>query len=157
MNCAQHVQTPAVGQCHQCGRGLCGECLNAYEPPTCPNCVGGLVKEEKSSATKELVVSAILFFFGASIGCEAGKSDPFLGTNAFVSGMVMGYTFAAVPWGWRSLTAITPRVFLFLPLAGWVAYFVIKLSLAVMVGFFVVPFKVWGAVSRMRAARALQT
>lgn len=50
---------------------------------------------------------------------------------------------AALIWvyfGWKALTFITPRVFLIMPLVGWVAYFCIKGLLAVVVGIFVAPY-----------------
>lgn len=45
-------------------------------------------------------------------------------------------------FGWRSLSAITPNIFLFMPLVGWVIYFVIKGFLSVILGVFVAPYHI---------------
>jgi hypothetical protein len=38
------------------------------------------------------------------------------------------YVFSGIVPGWKTLTRITPRVFLFLPIIGWVIYFIINVS-----------------------------
>lgn len=43
-------------------------------------------------------------------------------------------------FGWQALNKITPDIFLFMPIVGWLIYFFVKLLLSVMVGFFVAPF-----------------
>ena len=43
-------------------------------------------------------------------------------------------------FGWQALTKITPKMFVWMSCAGWVAYFVIKAILSVIVGFIVTPF-----------------
>ena len=43
-------------------------------------------------------------------------------------------------FGWKALNKITPDIFLFMPIVGWLIYFFVKLLLSVLVGFFVAPF-----------------
>ena len=43
-------------------------------------------------------------------------------------------------FGWKALNRITPDVFLFMPIGGWIAYFVIKLVLSIVIGIFIAPF-----------------
>lgn len=43
MNCFQHPQKPAVGNCTYCGRGLCQECLSVVESKL--SCRGACQKE----------------------------------------------------------------------------------------------------------------
>jgi TonB family protein len=55
--------------------------------------------------------------------------------------LFFGYFLASIPSGWRALTRITPRVFLILPLAGWVLYYIYKLAASAVIGPFVLPFR----------------
>ena len=41
--------------------------------------------------------------------------------------------------GWKTLSRITPEIFVFMPLGGWLIYFVVKFILSVFVGYFTVP------------------
>lgn len=50
--------------------------------------------------------------------------------------------------GWKSLNAITPEAFLIMPIAGWVAYFVIKGILSIIVGVFVTPYYIAKSISK---------
>ncbi|MDO5671547.1 MAG: hypothetical protein Q4G30_01640 [Actinomycetaceae bacterium] len=84
----------------------------------------------KGKHVKRLVGAGVgylvaLFLFGFS----APMPWPFL----------IALCFAGIPAGWRSLTKITPDVFLFLPLIGWVIYFGVKAVLAVIVGVVALP------------------
>ena len=156
MNCAQHVQIVAVAQCNECGRGLCQECADAYKPPICRSCAGDIATTQKADVRKQFMWSGALFIVGMMIGCNTSQSGP---TPApyppFAMGLLLGYMFAGIPWGWSALTRITPRVFLFLPLGGWVLYFVYKLAAAATIGPFVTPFKVWSLIKQMREANKL--
>lgn len=151
MNCSQHSENPAVASCGSCGRGLCPVCADAYTPPMCAGCATAIITAEKGALIKQLVVSAILLVPGAMFG-NAITSSPGaqLQDPAWVYVALMAYLFAGTPYGWRALSAITPRVFLIMPVMGWVFYFVFKLSASAMVGCFVTPFKVWSAIRALR-------
>ena len=41
-------------------------------------------------------------------------------------------------YGWKALSAITPNIFLIMPIVGWVIYFVVKATLSIVVGIFVI-------------------
>lgn len=51
-------------------------------------------------------------------------------------------------FGWKTLNFITPRIFLIMPLVGWVIYFIIKGILSFLLGFIVAPFQIGAWVSR---------
>lgn len=53
---------------------------------------------------------------------------------AFLFAAVFGY------FGWKSLDKIQPDIFLIMPIAGWVIYFLVKGFIAVIIGMFVTPF-----------------
>ena len=53
---------------------------------------------------------------------------------AIVFAVVLGY------FGWSALSRIQPNIFLFMPIVGWIIYFVVKGLLALIIGTFVAPF-----------------
>lgn len=63
-------------------------------------------------------------------------------TELFASSEYVPVIFAVVFgfFGWKALNKITPSIFLFLPLIGWVIYFVVKGLISVVIGMFVAPF-----------------
>ena len=59
------------------------------------------------------------------------------------STVVLGVTLLACAYfGWRALNRITPQIFLFMSISGWVIYFLIKGLLSIFVGAFVAPFQI---------------
>lgn len=49
------------------------------------------------------------------------------------------YLGASLIAGWKTLTGITPNVFLILPLLGWLFFFIVKFILSIIVGIFMFP------------------
>ena len=45
-------------------------------------------------------------------------------------------------FGWKTLNMITPAFFLWMPLLGWVIYFIVKFFLSMLIGLFVAPFRI---------------
>lgn len=146
MRCSQHPALGIVATCNQCGRGLCGECANKFNIPLCASCSQTALKMEKTEIAKSFVFSAVLVFLGIALSSGAPPSARVLTI----------YMFAGIPWGWRVLTNITPRVFLMMPLVGWAFYFGIKLMLSFWVGSVALPFFVFTRVRRWREVKALQ-
>lgn len=148
MKCFNHINMDAVGQCVDCNKGLCSDCVELYSPPLCRDCM-----LKRTSATKsELVKSCIL----SIIFCIAGFIVVLLGEHNFLMAIAAGYVWGGIPWGWQALNRITPSVFLFLPLIGWVIYFIIKLILSCWVGIVVTPFKIYRLLSEYRNVRSLE-
>ena len=66
--------------------------------------------------------------------------------NSFAVALVV---FAVCAYfGWKALNFITPNIFLIMPLAGWLLYFLIKGIVSFFVGFFVAPFQIGRMVSK---------
>ena len=53
------------------------------------------------------------------------------------------YIGAALVAGWKALNRITPNIFLFLPIIGWVIYFVLKIFLSGVIGVFLLPIRLF--------------
>lgn len=66
-------------------------------------------------------------------------------TDSTVVAMI--YLVAFTYFGWKALNVITPNIFLFMPVIGWVIYFSIKFVLSIIVGMFVAPFQIAKAIS----------
>ena len=51
------------------------------------------------------------------------------------------FSFLFLYWGWKALDRITPQMFVFMPVVGWLIYFAIKGILALFVGMLIGPYK----------------
>lgn len=137
MKCANHPELDAVATCVDCGKGLCSDCSSAYEFPICENCNSGRVAGEKKELMKNIALTILFFIIGGYFAVSSG------GSVNIVAVIVIGYLFAGIPWGWSFLNKITPSIFLFLPLIGWVIYFFIKGILSFFIGFIALPIKLF--------------
>ncbi|MEE1198303.1 MAG: hypothetical protein U0K54_04065 [Acutalibacteraceae bacterium] len=45
-------------------------------------------------------------------------------------------------FGWKALNKITPDIFLFMSITGWIIYFGVKGFLSIFIGVFVAPFQI---------------
>ncbi len=45
-------------------------------------------------------------------------------------------------YGWRALNKITPNIFLWMSIGGWIVYYLIKGFLSFIIGYFVAPFQI---------------
>lgn len=132
MNCYNHPEKVAVASCVDCGKGLCKECASLYQIPICNECNLKRVKNDKGNITKIYLPSILLFILGMLLGI-------FGYNGSYTLGIFFGYLFASVPWGWKIVTFIQPRMFLFLSFFGWVMYFLIKLFISSFVGIIAFP------------------
>jgi hypothetical protein len=132
MNCFNHANDAAVATCADCGKGLCKECASLYTFPICNECNSNRVKADKKLIMTKYVPSAIGFI----VGMLFMTSMP---GNSLFSSLSIGYIFAAIPWGWKIISFIQPKMFLFLSFLGWVIYALIKATLAGFVGVVAMP------------------
>lgn len=130
MKCAYHIERDAVATCSVCGRGLCQECANKINPPQCLGCFADGLEGQKKEIIKSLVVAAIIAVVVFIIAKDEGAEVP------------ASLLFALAPFGWIALNKITPSFFLFMPIIGWIIYFVFKLFISIMVGMVALPYKV---------------
>ncbi|MBN1250734.1 MAG: hypothetical protein JXR51_10495 [Bacteroidales bacterium] len=59
------------------------------------------------------------------------------------------YVYSGLVSGWYTLNRITPQVFLFLPLLGWIIYFIAKLFLSFAVGFVMLPVRTFRNIKKI--------
>ncbi|MEA4808710.1 hypothetical protein SDC9_32306 [bioreactor metagenome] len=157
MNCYEHPIQPAVAQCPDCGKGLCAECASVYSIPICKSCNRKRISAEKSGIIKELLLTfgiGILLAVPFARWTNEGLSFDLV-YNVISYGIPI-YVFSGIVPGWKTLTNLTPRVFLFLPIIGWVIYFIIKLCLSICIGLVMLPVRTVRNISRLIALQKIK-
>ena len=124
--------------CRPLQHQLCCDCVNAY---------GAKLKADK----RKLLIRTGVIFGTVLILCLASGYFPF-----YVA-LVLAYALAGLPCGWHALSAIQPRMFLFLPIIGWVIYFVIKFFLSYCVGLVAMSVQIVKAFKAARTADHVAT
>lgn len=132
MKCYYHEERDSVGRCTECGKELCKECVDIYNPPLCTDCAAQISKEHKYDLIKRILTSILCviggFFLYAIFGAELMPSVPL---------PVMLLLFAGLPYGWDLLDKSSSNVFVLLPGIGWLIYMAFKLALAFCIGWIV--------------------
>lgn len=141
MKCYNHNDRDAVSTCLDCGKGLCSDCTAKYNPPICDQCQLTRISNYKTELIKNAVIMTVLFLFG--LFSDGGS-------------IVIALALAGMPWGWSFLNKLTPNVFLFMPIIGWVIYFSIKLALSMLIGIFVAPFQIYKLYNGFKQTQRLE-
>jgi len=91
MKCYIHPGRDAVATCSSCGKGLCSECAEKYQVPTCQPCTESInqqvIAERKKPIVMTAIVAAISLFIGFSTYSDARAL-------LFTWGILGAY------WGW---------------------------------------------------------
>ena len=145
MKCYLHTEEEIVAQCQACTRGLCSECSEQFQSPTCHNCEIEQNRQYRSILIRKLLISGGLFFLIFTSMLNDHKNH-----QPALFCFLVAYAAASVPWGWSVLNRITPNVFLILPFFGWLIYFGVKFYIAGMVGFFIAPFRIYKSIQEIR-------
>jgi len=143
MNCYNHPTQVAVAQCQDCGKGLCSVCATTYSIPICNFCNKSRIRAERGQIMKELLFTLI---FGVGLAYLFGEVIFFKGASFSLKTtvgyyIIYTYLFAGIVSGWKTLTSITPRMFLVLPVIGWLVYFVLKFCLSAVIGIVMLPIR----------------
>lgn len=141
MNCFYHRETEAAAACNNCGRPLCRHCASLYKMPLCAECAKAEV-EALQEDIKKLTVTGIVIGVASLIGLLISGVGNGNG-HMLLLAIPTAYIAGSIPFGWRTLTSITPKMFVFLPLLGWVIYFVIKFYIALLIGWVACPIKIY--------------
>lgn len=146
MKCSSHYDLDAVSQCVDCGKALCPECTNKFSFPVCSSCNLARIQLDKKFFKKNIILMVVFFFVGF-----------FWDDNlSFWESLGRGYFFAGIPWGWATLSRITPNIFLFMPLVGWIVYFLFKAMLSMFIGMFVTPYKIYQSITGLQRSKQLE-
>lgn len=149
MICYNHPGIDVVATCNYCSKGLCLECSNKYLPPLCDGCAMSAAKYEQKNIIKNVVLTIIFAVIGFCI-VHSYKGH-------FLTCLLGAYIGAGILWGWYALNKITPNVFLFMPIVGWLIYFGIKFVLAFYVGLVALPYQVFTFTRRWLKSKNLES
>ena len=141
MNCINHPFESAVSHCQICGKGLCVECTNKFSKPICPDCFSVSRQKQKRAVVTEIILT-LLIGLPVAIILDLLFNDTYKTPDSFwKSHFFLIYMGLGIVAGWKTLTRITPQIFLFLPVLGWLLYFVIKAVLSLFTGLIAFPIR----------------
>lgn len=149
MKCAQHQDQDAVGACNTCSRGLCSECVSAFSPPTCPDCV--LVNNRRVAGALKVQLAMMAGLFVVSLFILAGKVP--LGA-AILYSLMAGF----FPAGWTFLGRyFSPSGGYLGPMARWMNL-AVQAAVAALFGLILGPlaiYKAWKELSTVHETKEL--
>ena len=95
MNCFDHTKEPAVAQCSDCGKGLCPECAERYQPILCTPCFQKRKRSEIWRSIFSLLFLIALFVIGFRWNFLATKGfEDMRGLSGYVLMVIWsGYLF----------------------------------------------------------------
>ncbi len=96
------------------------------------------MNEYKSQIRTDMVISVLCFAAGIVFGIYNMDGT---GIETILGVIVSGTMLGGLRYGWNLLTFLTPNIFLFMPLIGWVIYFLVKLILSLIIAPFAFVFK----------------
>ncbi len=157
MKCINHPERDAAASCKICGKSLCPECANRFgQIPYCLTCEKTRfteLRDELKAELKRLTRAGIIFMIIgiicliAAVAAALGSEPDFFSKSglSFICILILylllaPYALFSIPFGWSTLNKITSDLFLFLPIVGWLIYFLIKFILSFYVGIFACPF-----------------
>ena len=127
MNCYYHPDHDAVAQCSDCGKGLCRSCATRFTIPICPECNGVRRRSELRGCIVPLLLCGLLF--------AIGYNSEFMGPDHLFG----AYMLMSVYGGWKFINRFCPFVFVWFSVEAIFWYFLIKVALSMLIGFFVTP------------------
>lgn len=141
MRCFYHPDQEVVATCTECGKGLCQHCASKWDPILCGDCAKTRLAQKRYALKRSITIGFVILAIGiiGSIITAIQEKDILV----LLEYIPMVYLVAGLPNGWTALNKIQPNMFLFLPLIGWVVYFIIKFILAVIVGIGAFPINIY--------------
>lgn len=104
------------------------------------------VKEFFCTKTGGVVLTAIVYAITLLLMSFIGWLSNYLPEDGtFMNAVGIIGIILIVVWtvlGWKSLSMIQPQIFLIMPIVGWIAYFVIKGFLSMLLGIFIAPYQI---------------
>lgn len=145
MNCFHHPNEAAVAQCPDCGKGLCQQCASNYKTPICKTCNDARRRKAIVSYALPLCVYVVLFILGYRWNFMSTANSP----DAHI---LSGYVLMSIISGYQFVNAIMPFKLVSGSSTTWLIYYVLKLALYVVAGFFTAPFTIgWNIFKLIRS------
>lgn len=132
MNCLKHPEEIAVAQCIECGKGMCVTCVGEQQKPLCNSCRQELRRHTIGMVLFRIILYIALFFIGYKLNFMKSEATS---EAQFVS----GYALMAIFVGWHFFSSFVKWRLVQGSLATWAIYYVIKLCLSAVAGFFIAP------------------
>lgn len=131
MNCYNHTDRPAVGQCTSCGKFLCKECVSKYKPILCDECYNEIHSQQVAKKANEslllivcgaafVVLLALCLLFGGLVGMG--------GTFERIQ---VAWAIAFFIYGWRGFDNLLSK---FNTIWNPILYIAVKLVFALALG-----------------------
>lgn len=137
MNCHMHYKREANFLCDVCRQPICEDCMRTLGG-ICIFCAEKTKTDIKRNFILTIISSCLLaiigFVFALGFVSDATRSPKIELILIVVLSTILMF-FA--PFGWNSLSRLTSSIFLILPLAGWLIYFLVKGCLSLMIGWLV--------------------
>ena len=105
------------------------------------------LKEFLSSSTGGILLTVVLYVFSILIMVIlGGLSDNLNGAGKTAEVVITIFSLIVsavwIYFGWKSLSIIQPKIFLIMPIVGWIFYFGSKGLLSIVVGIFTTPYQI---------------
>lgn len=147
MNCMNHPTEAAVAQCTDCGKGLCIQCVSQFKPILCDACAQKRKKSTIRHYVVPLIAYTVLFIIGYRLNFMATKSFP-------DTQILSGYILMSLLSGYQLVNVIFPFHLTSGSTGTWLIYYVFKLALYAIAGFFTAPFTIaWNIYKLVRTTR----
>ncbi len=158
----------AAGTCQQCGKYLCGPCVNLFDSPLCVPCLISMNREFRNMSYLTIVIFGLLFFvgftfheflwlkligfFGEHFGnyIEVKLMNRLAGFGGYEvlpavikvwlpRSLFYGYLFGGIVFGWQFLSRYVFTLKAEDSLIGWLIAGAFKLTIAVLPGVVATP------------------
>lgn len=148
MECINHPGTSAVGKCQLCGKALCADCMNRFQPALCEEC---LLSHNAEIARRLLLdVGITVGLFSIVVIALVIKNPAY-----FHMGVRLGIMLSCAYWGWQFLSR-APIPVVFTSAQGLGIYFCIKVLLSIFVGFIAAPVQIFRRAKTLYSIRTLK-
>lgn len=145
MYCFYHKHLFAAAKCKDCEKRLCRQCASQFTIPICITCITIRNEIEEGAILKELSLTFIIGLFLTFVISQLRLNS----SQSVYIIFLMFYAYSGIVSGWLTLNKITPKTFLYLPLIGWVFYFVLKFVLSFWVGLIMLPVRTFRNIRRV--------
>ena len=156
MKCYNHPENDAVATCANCQKWLCHECASIYQEPVCVPCNQKRINYERQNILKDFWIMLVLGIGLTYLWVSMFSERLSHGIDVMFV-IVYFYIFFSVYNWWKFLNKITPEMFLFMSIIGWIIYFAIKFCLSLFVWVFVTPIVIYQKFKRLIELNKIKT